>query len=78
MVYARPKIPPTRYESKVISIDDSAAKRIPGYLKSLALEDPSGTVPGWVMVFADSFIAANRSADLVKVVVAYGQGCDCI
>ena len=34
MVYARPKVPPTRYESKVISIDDSAAKRVPGYLKS--------------------------------------------
>ena len=25
MTYARPKIPPTRYDSKVISIDDSAA-----------------------------------------------------
>jgi len=37
------------------------------YLKSLALEDPSGTVPGWVVVFADSFIAANRAADLVRV-----------
>jgi isoquinoline 1-oxidoreductase subunit beta len=73
MVYARPKIPPTRYESKVISIDDSAAKRIPGYLKSVALEDPSGTVPGWVMVFADSFIAANRAADLVKVVWSSGK-----
>src|ERR1700687_1137611 len=66
MVYARPKVPPTRYDSQVVSIDDSAAKRLPGYLKSLALEDPSGTVPGWVVVFADSFIAANRAADLVK------------
>src|SRR5580704_4049417 len=73
MVYARPKIPPTRYESKVISIDDSAAKRVPGYLKSLAIEDPSGTVPGWVMVFADSFIAANRAADLVKVTWSSGK-----
>jgi isoquinoline 1-oxidoreductase beta subunit len=73
MVYARPKVPLTRYESKVISIDDSAAKRVPGYLKSLALEDPSGTVPGWVMVFADSFIAANRAADLVKVVWSSGK-----
>ena len=26
MIYARPKIPPTRYDSKVVSIDDSAAK----------------------------------------------------
>jgi isoquinoline 1-oxidoreductase beta subunit len=46
MIYARPKIPPTRYDSKVISIDDSAAKNLPGYIRSLALDDPSGTVPG--------------------------------
>jgi len=67
MVYARPKIPPTRYDSKVISIDDSAAKRIPGYVKSLALDDPSATVPGWVMVYADSFTHASQAADVVKV-----------
>jgi CO/xanthine dehydrogenase Mo-binding subunit len=67
MVYARPKIPPTRYDSKVTSIDDSAAKHLPGYIRSVALDDPSGTVPGWVMVYADSFTAANRAADLVKV-----------
>ena len=67
MIYARPKIPPTRYDSKVISIDDSAARRMPGYIKSLALDDPSGMAPGWVMVYADSFTTANRAADLVKV-----------
>src|SRR6266446_8565860 len=27
MIYARPKIPPTRFGSKVVSIDDSRAKR---------------------------------------------------
>jgi isoquinoline 1-oxidoreductase beta subunit len=73
MVYARPKIPPTRYGSKVVSIDDSEAKGLPGYLKSIALEDPSGTVPGWVMVLADSFIIASRAADLVKVVWSSGK-----
>jgi isoquinoline 1-oxidoreductase beta subunit len=67
MVYARPKIPPTRYDSVVTAIDDSAAKAVPGYQKSVALTDPSGTVPGWVVVLADSFIAANKAADLVKV-----------
>jgi len=42
MVYGRPKIPPTlalRVQGDFD--DDSAAKRVPGYLKSLALEDPS-------------------------------------
>ena len=67
MVYARPKVQPTRYGSRVISIDDSAARRVPGYLKSLALDDPSGTAPGWVMVYAQTFIAANKAADLVNV-----------
>jgi CO/xanthine dehydrogenase Mo-binding subunit len=67
MVYARPKVPPTRNGSKVISVDDSAAKNVKGYLRSIVLEDPSGTVPGWVMVFADSFFSASSAADKVKV-----------
>ena len=67
MLYARPKIPPTRYGSKVVSIDDTAAKKVQGYLRSFALQDPSGTVPGWVMVVADTYAAAVRAADLVQV-----------
>jgi isoquinoline 1-oxidoreductase beta subunit len=67
MVYARPKLPPTRYGSSVISIDETAAKAVPGYIRAVALEDPSGTVPGWVMVYADSFVAANRATDALKV-----------
>ncbi len=67
MVYARPKLPPTRNDSVVVAIDDSAAKAVPGYIESRALEDPSGTVTGWVMVYAKSFVAATRAVDLVKV-----------
>jgi CO/xanthine dehydrogenase Mo-binding subunit len=67
MVYARPKIPPTRNGAKVRSVDDSAAKKVKGYISSLVLEDPSDTVPGWVMVFASSYPAAIRAADLIKV-----------
>jgi isoquinoline 1-oxidoreductase subunit beta len=73
MIYGRPKIPPTRYDSKVVSIDDSAAKHLPGYIQSLALDDPSGTAPGWVMVYADSFTIASRAADLVKVTWSSGD-----
>jgi isoquinoline 1-oxidoreductase beta subunit len=73
MVYARPKIPPTRYDSKVVSIEDSAAKHLTGYIRSLALDDPSGTAPGWVMVYADSFTVASRAADLVKVTWSSGE-----
>ena len=67
MVHACPKVPPTRYGSKVVSVDDSGAKGVPGYLRSIVLEDPSGTVPGWVMIYADSFSAAKSAADKVKV-----------
>jgi isoquinoline 1-oxidoreductase subunit beta len=73
MVYARPKIPPTRNGSVVRSVDDSAAKRVKGYLTSLVLEDPSNTVPGWVVVCATSYPAAIRAADLVKVDWAAGD-----
>ncbi|MEC5218627.1 isoquinoline 1-oxidoreductase beta subunit [Actimicrobium sp. GrIS 1.19] len=74
MVFARPRIPPTRYGSTVESIDDSDAKKIKGYIKSIALVDPSETVPGWVMVFADSFAAASRAADLVVIKWKAGAG----
>ncbi|MDP3854974.1 xanthine dehydrogenase family protein molybdopterin-binding subunit [Phenylobacterium sp.] len=73
MVYARPKIPPTRNQSKVVSVDDSAAKAVPGYQRSLVLDDPSGTIPGWVVVLADSFVAADRAAELVKVTWTNGD-----
>lgn len=67
MLFARPKIPPTRYGSKVVSIDDTAAKKVKGYLRSFALQDASGTVPGWVMVVAETYAAAMRAAELVQV-----------
>jgi isoquinoline 1-oxidoreductase beta subunit len=73
MVYARPKIPPTRYGSVIRAVDDSAAKRVKGYLTSVVLEDPSNTVPGWVVVCAASYPAAVRAADLVKVDWAAGD-----
>lgn len=67
MVYARPKLPPTRYGSQVLSVDDSAARKVPGYRQSVVLDDPSGTVPGWVMIVADTYWAAVRATELVKV-----------
>src|SRR5207344_2658800 len=45
MLYGRPKIPPTRNGSKVNSVDDSAARKVKGYIQSIVLDDPSDTVP---------------------------------
>ena len=67
MVYAAPKIPPTRNGSTVVSVDDSKAKGLPGYAGHLVLDDPSKTVPGWVLVFADNTWNAFRAASLVDV-----------
>ncbi|MFN5998539.1 MAG: molybdopterin cofactor-binding domain-containing protein [Paracoccaceae bacterium] len=67
MVYARPLLPPTRNGSVATAVDDTAAKAVKGYLSSLILDDPSGTVPGWVMVMAESYPAAIKASDLVKV-----------
>lgn len=67
MVYGAPKIPPTRNGSKVVSVDDSAARSVKGYLRSIILDDPSNTVPGWVVVLADSTYNAMRAAGKVKV-----------
>lgn len=76
MVWARPKLPPTRNGSKVTRIDDGAARGVKGYLKSFALDDPSSTVPGWVMVIATSYPAAIKAADLVVVEWTAGPGAD--
>lgn len=67
MVYARPLIPPTRLGSSINSIDDSEAKKVDGYLQTVKLDDPSGTVPGWAVVVATSFHAANKAARKIKV-----------
>ncbi|MDR6624397.1 molybdopterin cofactor-binding domain-containing protein [Caulobacter segnis] len=74
MVYARPKLPPTRLGSRVLTVDDSAARSIKGYLRYLTLEDPSGTVPGWVLAIAETYPAAIRAADLLKVRWTAGPG----
>jgi len=67
MVYAAPKIPPTRNGSTVLSVDESRARDLPGYAGHLVLDDPSKTVPGWVLVFADSTYNAFRAAQAVTV-----------
>ena len=67
MVYAKPIVPPTRYGASVKSVDDSQAKNVKGYQQTLVIDDPSGTVPGWALVIADSFHAAQRAERLIQV-----------
>jgi CO/xanthine dehydrogenase Mo-binding subunit len=67
MVHAAPILPPTRYGCTITAIDDSAARSVKGYQRTLQLDDPSSTVPGWAMVIADNFWAAHKAAKLVKI-----------
>ncbi len=67
MVFAHPLIPPTRYGSSIQSVDDSAARDIPGYLQTLQLADPSDTLQGWAVVIAETYPSAMRAAAAVEV-----------
>lgn len=67
MVYATPAVPPVRYGAKVTSVDDSAARNIPGYLEHVVVEDPLGTQTGWVMAIATGYWAAKQAAEALKI-----------
>ncbi|WP_375173255.1 molybdopterin cofactor-binding domain-containing protein [Pseudooceanicola sp.] len=67
MVYATPAVPPVRYGAKVTSVDDSAAREIPGYLEHVVIEDPLGTQTGWVMAIATGYWAAKKAAEALKI-----------
>jgi CO/xanthine dehydrogenase Mo-binding subunit len=67
MVFAHPMLPPTRYGSSIKSIDDSAARDIPGYQQTLELTDPSGLIEGWAVVIADDFPSAMKAAAAVAI-----------
>jgi len=73
MVYATPLMPPTRYGSKINSIDDTAAKEVAGYQQTLQINDPSDHLQGWAVVIADSFPAALKSASAIKVDWSAGE-----
>ena len=67
MVYGRPVPPPVRYGATVKSVDDSAARAVPGYIQSVALDDKTGNTSGWVVVVATTYPAAIEAANALKV-----------
>ena len=52
MVYGKLVIPPVRYGATVKSVDDSAAKKVPGFIKAVILDDKTATTTGWVVAVA--------------------------
>src|SRR3981081_3756768 len=46
MVYGKVVTPPVRYGATVKAVDDSAAKKVPGFIKAVTLDDKTGTKTG--------------------------------
>lgn len=67
MVYGKIVMPPVRYGATVKSVDDSAAKKVPGFIKAVTLEDKTGTTTGWVVAVANTYANAKKAADALKV-----------
>lgn len=73
MVYARPLIPPTRYGSTVLKVNDSKATKVKGYLGYEILQDPSNILQGWVSVLADTYYGAIQAAQAMNVEYQAGE-----
>ena len=56
-----------RYGATVKSVDDSAAKKVPGFIKAVTLDDKTGTTSGWVVAVANTYANAKKAADALKI-----------
>jgi CO/xanthine dehydrogenase Mo-binding subunit len=72
MVYGKVVTPPVRYGATVKSVDDSEAKKVPGFIKAVTLDDKTGTTTGWVVAVAGTYAQARKAADALKI--AYDGG----
>ncbi len=72
MVYGKLALPPVRYGAKVTAVDDSDAKKIPGFLQAVTLDDKTGTTTGWVVAVATNYAAAMQAAAALKI--TYDKG----
>ncbi|UFX45154.1 molybdopterin-dependent oxidoreductase [Bradyrhizobium sp. 41S5] len=67
MVYGALVTPPIRYGATVKSVDDSAAKKVPGFIKAVTLDDKTTTTTGWVVAVANTYAQAKKAAEALKV-----------
>ena len=72
MVYGHLVTPPVRYGAKVGNVVESEARKIPGYLQAVILEDPTGYTNGFVVAVADAHHAAVKAAQALKVEWDFG------
>jgi isoquinoline 1-oxidoreductase subunit beta len=67
MVYGKVVTPPVRYGATVTAVDDSQAKKVPGFIKVVTLDDKTATTTGWVVAVANTFAGATKAAEALKV-----------
>src|SRR5579872_6173258 len=67
MVYGAVVTPPVRYGATVKSVDDSAAKKVPGFIQAVTLDDKTGTTTGWVVAVAKDYASATKAAEALKI-----------
>jgi len=72
MVYGALVVPRSRYGAKVQSIDETEAKKIPGFIKAVRVDESLGKCTGWVVALAETFPAAMKAARALKVKVDPG------
>ncbi|RNL18243.1 xanthine dehydrogenase family protein molybdopterin-binding subunit, partial [Xanthomonas vasicola pv. vasculorum] len=67
MVYGKVVTPPVRYGATVKAVDDSAAKKVPGFIKAVTLDDKTGSTTGWVVAVANTYANARKAADALQI-----------
>jgi isoquinoline 1-oxidoreductase len=72
MLYGALVPPRTRYASNVLKIDDSEARKVPGFVKAVKIDNALGKCTGWVVALAEKFPAAVKAAKALQVEVDPG------
>jgi len=67
MVYGKIVTPPVRYGATVKSVDDTDAKKVPGFIKAVIVDDKTQTTTGWVVAVANTYAQARKAADALKI-----------
>ena len=67
MVYGEVVTPPVRFGATVKSVDDTAAKKVPGFIKAVTLDDKTGSTSGWVVAVANTYASAKKAAEALKI-----------
>ena len=67
MAYGRLVTPPVRYGAKVIRVDEGEARKVPGFIQAVSLEDPTGNVTGFVVCVAETHDASVKAAKAIRV-----------